>query len=103
MLFRRCDRRYYRYECVPSQDAEKEIFGRYTDFVRITAYFKQFHTRIFVFYAKKKPPVNKKVFHHKNTSLLPGHFYKNSCQTFFSDPYCEAEKKEPQADNTTIR
>ena len=28
-------------------DAEKEIFGRYTDFVRITAYFKQFHTRIF--------------------------------------------------------
>lgn len=56
-----------------------------------------------IFYAKKKPPVNKKVFHHKNTSLLPGHFYKNSCQTFFSDPYCEAEKKEPQADNTTIR
>ncbi|MBT8787199.1 hypothetical protein [Akkermansia muciniphila] len=55
------------------------------------------------FMRKKKPPVNKKVFHHKNTSLLPGHFYKNSCQTFFSDPYCEAEKKEPQADNTTIR
>ena len=46
-FFRRCDRRYYRYECVPSQDAEKEIFGRYTDFVRITAYFKQFHTRNF--------------------------------------------------------
>ena len=25
----------------------KEFFGRYSDFVRITAYFKQFHTRIF--------------------------------------------------------
>ena len=34
--------------------------------------------------------------------LYTSHFYKNSCQTFFSDPYCEAEKKEPQADNTTI-
>ena len=46
-LYKYTVRRYYRYECVPSQDAEKEIFGRYTNFVRITAYFKQFHTRIF--------------------------------------------------------
>ena len=29
---------------------KKEIFGRYTNFVRITAYFKQFHTRFLGFW-----------------------------------------------------
>ena len=76
----------------PASNAERSLRGR-CSFIPEFLYFMR----------KKKPPVNKKVFHHKNTSLLPGHFYKNSCQTFFSDPYCEAEKKEPQADNTTIR
>lgn len=67
----------------PASNAERSLRGR-CSFIPEFLYFMR----------KKKPPVNKKVFHHKNTSLLPGHFYKNSCQTFFSDPYCEAEKKE---------